>query len=147
MSLAIVVRNATKDDYDRLAEIFLTAFPLDHSIPDECWKGQAYRARLILPYWPVLVYEERGSIEGFISVADKQITDMFVAPSAQRRGIGTTLLERAKELQPTLELEVYSHNERAVSFYLKHGFVIESRYEDWCASKEVLRMKWFRSDV
>jgi ribosomal protein S18 acetylase RimI-like enzyme len=142
-----VIRDATKDDYDRMAEIFIAAFPRAHSIPDECWKGQAYRARLILPYWPVFVFESGGEIEGFISIADKQITDLFVSPSSQRRGIGTTLLQRAKELQPALELEVYSHNAAAVSFYSKAGFVVESRYEDWCAEKEVLRMKWARSDV
>ena len=142
-----MIRAATIDDYERLAEIYVAAFPSGHAIPDECWKGHEANFRLILPYWPVLAFESDGVIEGFLCLVDKHITDFFVMPSKQGRGIGGSLLRRAKEMQPALELEVYSHNVGAVSFYSKAGCVVESRYVDWCADKERLRMKWSRDDA
>ena len=137
-----MIRDATKDDLGRLFEIYLDAFPLAHSIPDECWRGHEREMRIILPYWPGFVFEAGGRVEGFLCTFRETIPFLFVAPSSQRRGIGTALLRRAMELGPFLELEVFSHNQAAVAFYRKLGFVVESRYNDPCAEQERLRMKW-----
>ena len=44
-------------------------------------------------------------------------------PRCQRRGVGTALLERAKELAPEgLTLFTHQRNERARAFYERRGF-------------------------
>jgi GNAT superfamily N-acetyltransferase len=55
------------------------------------------------------------------------LSDLFVAPEFQRRGIATRLLERAHEHARTLgarrmALKVMGDNERGRAFYRRHGY-------------------------
>ena len=50
------------------------------------------------------------------------IDQLYVAPHAQRRGLGSALLAVAKEREPRLELWTFQCNRPARRFYEKHGF-------------------------
>ena len=63
---------------------------------------------------------------GFISVLDSLfIGALFVSEPFIGKGIGQALMEHVKALYPSLSLEVYQKNHRAVHFYHHQGFRIE----------------------
>lgn len=64
---------------------------------------------------------------GFSGVADHKIEMLFVAPSAQGRGVGSVLLHYAIEHQGVTKVDVNEQNPRAKEFYKKMGFHVVSR--------------------
>ena len=54
----------------------------------------------------------------------------FVREAAQSKGIGKQLLNSAKAARPHLSLRVYRKNTRAINFYQREGFVIQSEGVD-----------------
>jgi len=63
------------------------------------------------------------SIVGFMALDGSYIDRLYVHPSAQRRGAGSALLGRAREISPAgLELHTHQENASARACYEKHGF-------------------------
>lgn len=69
---------------------------------------------------------------GFISLLDKFVGGIFVAPGQQGKGVGRQLIAYALERKGQLTLEVYTQNEQALRFYKSLGFREVSRrpYDD-----------------
>jgi ribosomal protein S18 acetylase RimI-like enzyme len=75
-------------------------------------------------------YFERGSMLGMVSCGKLdegtlKIYRLYVLPSSQRKGIGSTLMEDAvRHFSPVkkIVLEVVEGNRKAVAFYRKRGF-------------------------
>lgn len=61
---------------------------------------------------------------GFIGLNKNYIEGIFVDENNQGKGIGTSLLNKAKENRNCLKLSVYKKNTNAISFYKKNGFEI-----------------------
>jgi ribosomal protein S18 acetylase RimI-like enzyme len=62
-------------------------------------------------------------ILGFLAIAGDRLGWLYVDPDAQGRGIGTALLEKAKDLSPAgLTLHTHQRNQRARAFYERRGF-------------------------
>ena len=59
---------------------------------------------------------------GFISLMDKFVGGIFVAPGQQGQGVGRKLIAYALDRKGELTLEVYTQNEQAVRFYRSLGF-------------------------
>jgi len=60
---------------------------------------------------------------GFLAIGDHEVDQLHVDPRCQGRGVGTALLDRAKELAPQgLTLFTHQRNERARAFYERRGF-------------------------
>ena len=67
------------------------------------------------------VFELQGAVAGFM-VLGELLDGFYVAPEAQRRGVGTALFSRAKEERPDgFEFWVFRDNHRARRFYESHG--------------------------
>ncbi len=64
---------------------------------------------------------------GFISLLDSYVGGLFVAPDRQGHGIGRALVAHALALKGELQLEVYTDNTQAFSFYTGIGFTEVSR--------------------
>ncbi len=72
----------------------------------------------------IFVAKRGESVVGFLAIRGSYIDRMYVRPCAQRGGVGTALLERARAFSPTgLELHTHEANRRARNFYEKHGFL------------------------
>ncbi len=71
----------------------------------------------------IWVFEEGENLLGFLAIRGSSIDRMYVRPEAQRRGVGSALLDKARALSPG-GLELYTHveNHGARTFYEKHGF-------------------------
>ena len=82
-----------------------------------------YFAAQIAPHCALWVTCERDAPVGFLALRGSTLDRMYVQPSAQRRGVGTALLAKARELSPNgLELHTHQRNRAARAFYEKHGF-------------------------
>ena len=78
----------------------------------------------VLVQCEVWVAEAPGELLGLIALRAPWIDQFAVFPEHQRRGVGTTLLRKAKERSPReLRLYTFRRNERARAFYERHGFV------------------------
>jgi putative acetyltransferase len=64
-----------------------------------------------------------GCLVGIIAFRKDWIDQLYVLPSSQRRGIGTDLLEIARNAFPSLYAWTFQRNDIARSFYESKGFV------------------------
>ncbi len=65
---------------------------------------------------------EDGRTVGFIAFNHDFIDHLYVAPEAQKHGIGSKLIAVAKSESDKLRLWTFQQNTRARAFYKKHGF-------------------------
>ncbi len=70
----------------------------------------------------VRVCEVLGEVVGFIARSDAMVQSLYVRKDAQGQGIGTQLLEDAKQRVDHLELWTFQANTGAQRFYQRHGF-------------------------
>ena len=98
----------------------------------------------MIPQAEVYVAEDDRGINGFIGIAGDYIAGIFVDSSARTGGIGSQLLDHAKENRQKLSLSVYKKNVTAVSFYRKRGFQIDAEGVDPQTSESEYTMSWNR---
>ena len=72
------------------------------------------------------------------------IEGIFINSEAQSRGLGKSLLDFVKEKKERLHLNVYQKNTRAINFYKKEGFKIESTTIDEITKEKEYFMVWER---
>jgi GNAT superfamily N-acetyltransferase len=65
-----------------------------------------------------------AELAGIIAFRDGWIDQLYVLPAAQRRGIGTGLLDVAKSKFARLQLWTFQRNAQARRFYEARGFVL-----------------------
>lgn len=112
-------------------------------ISRDYWKENYDLVKMMLPKAKVFVYEDKGEIKGFIGTMNgNYIAGLFVVEKCQSTGIGSKLIEKCKEIYPSLTLDVYVKNSKAVKFYERHGFkVVQRKENDETKEKEYI-MKW-----
>lgn len=78
----------------------------------------------IAPACDLFVAEAGGALVGYMAIKGSYVDRMYIHPDAQRRGAGTALIAKARELSPQgLELHTHQQNAQARTFYEKRGFV------------------------
>ena len=60
----------------------------------------------------------------------------------QSKGIGKQLLNHVKKVKSTLRLSVYQKNEKAIKFYLREKFSIQSEKVDDNTGEKEFIMVW-----
>jgi ribosomal protein S18 acetylase RimI-like enzyme/chorismate mutase len=97
----------------------------------------------------VWVAERDDGLVGYLDLAGATVHSLYVAPRAQRTGVGTALLELAKARRPDgFDLWVFVTNTPARSLYRAHGLV-ELETTDGSGNEEGapdLRMAWLGRD-
>lgn len=70
----------------------------------------------------VYVAVDAGKIVGFAAWRDGVLSQLYVRPSSQRRGVGTLLFAHARRAMPSgFRFWIFQRNVAARSFYEKHG--------------------------
>ena len=88
----------------------------------------------------ILVAEMEGQVAGWGARDGNQcISDLWVAPAFQGRGVGSALLAALEAEIAALgysqtELETLAANSRAIGFYERHGFVVAWRGQKFSSS-------------
>jgi len=119
-----MIRRATADDADVIADVFtpsfrgLTFLPSLHAGEQD----RAWIRSIVLPRHEVWVAEENGRVVGFTALSQDVLDHMYVHPDEQGRGVGTALLDLATRRRPEgFRLWVFQRNEGARRFYERHG--------------------------
>ena len=121
-----MIRSFQENDTDAVVALWLEASVDAHSfIPRSFWENAAEDMRtLYLPLSDEIVLhidDATGAVDAFMAFTGTFLAALFVAPSAQGRGLGSRMFRIARRMHPDLTLSVYRENERAVAFYQKHG--------------------------
>jgi GNAT superfamily N-acetyltransferase len=83
---------------------------------------RAFFAARIAPACALWLAAEGAALRGFLALVGSYVDRLYVAPAAQRTGIGTALLRHAIALSPAgIELHTHQRNAPARAFYAKHG--------------------------
>jgi GNAT superfamily N-acetyltransferase len=125
------IRPALPNDAGRLSELAFASkaeWGYDREFMERCRPELTFEPGQLAGLRAHLL-EEEGEILGFFMVRgtppEGELADLFVAPSAMARGIGTALLEAAGELAATAGFHtLHIHSDPfAEGFYLRNGAV------------------------
>ena len=143
-----MIRKLQKADINRAADIWLkTNLKAHFFIPEQYWISNYEFVKKMLPQAEVYVYEDDKMIQGFIGINDEYIEGIFVSDEMQSRGIGKILLDYIKDKKDRLQLKVYQKNVRAMSFYQREGFTIQSEEMDEFTREKEYVMNWESSGI
>lgn len=140
-----MIRKCVERDIDTVMQIWLDTNIQTHGfISSNYWIGNFDMVRRMLPYAEIYVYENdyTNRTEGFIGLNENYIEGIFVRESAQSNGIGKQLLDYVKRVKSILSLSVYQKNKRAIKFYLREGFKIQSENVDDNTAEKEFTMTW-----
>ena len=138
-----MIRKLQEADINRVADIWLDTNVKAHDfISSQYWLGNFEAVKGMLPQAEVYVYEENGSILGFVGLNGDYIEGIFVWSEAQSRGIGKQMLDFVKGMKQQLRLNVYQRNVRAVTFYQREHFEIQSEDTDENTGEREYSMIW-----
>jgi len=91
------------------------------------------------------IEEETDAVAGIIAFDSEWINQLYVDVNYQNSGIGSRLLDLAiKTIAGPVQLHTFEVNEKAQSFYEKHGFKVISRGD--CDNEENLPALLYRLD-
>ncbi len=125
------IRPATPNDVSRLAEIEifnyrLNFYPIFQS--DEFYFNELQVTSYVQDFLNAperlsntYVYDD-GAVKGFIRINGQELEKLFVEPVLQGKGIGACLLRFAVTQKHVSTLWALEKNERAIAFYIRHGF-------------------------
>lgn len=140
-----MVRRFMPSDLEQVMKIWLETNIAAHDfVPEKYWKGNFNAVKEALPKAEVYVYEcdRDKSIGGFIGLNGNFIEGLFVRYDLQSQGIGKQLLDRVKPVKSRLELSVYRKNVRAVKFYEREDFTVQSELVDKHTEEKECIMCW-----
>ncbi|CYU71643.1 GNAT family N-acetyltransferase [Streptococcus suis] len=138
-----MIRKFQKEDIETIVQLWLSVNVETHAfIPAEYWESKIdfVTSQLLDAEIYVYVFEER--IVGFIGMQGTYLAGIFVSKDLRRRGFGRELLNFVKAIHPTIQLNVYQKNQKAISFYLGEGFSIISEKIDNNTQELELSMVW-----
>ncbi len=102
-------------------------------------------AEVLLPDAQTWIALDDGRIVAVLTLDGDDLDQLYVDPDAAGRGVGSTLVDLAKDLRPGgLALWTFQTNTRAQSFYRSHGFT-EVRRTNGATNEERapdVRMTW-----
>lgn len=143
-----MIRKLQKTDINRVADIWLkTNLKTHYFIPEQYWTNNYEVVKEMLPQADVYVYEDDKIIQGFVGINDEYIEGIFVSDEMQSCGIGKMLLDYIKDKKDRLQLKVYQKNVRAMSFYQREGFTIQSEEMDEFTREKEYVMNWESSGI
>ena len=138
-----MIRKLQNVDINKVADIWLkTNLEAHDFIPGQYWISNYEAVKKMLPQAEVYVYEDNKIIQGFVGVRDEYIEGIFVSGKMQSHGIGKALLDYIKDKKARLQLNVYQKNVRAMSFYQREGFTIQSEGLDEFTGEKEYVMEW-----
>jgi GNAT superfamily N-acetyltransferase len=134
----VKIRRAELEDAPAITDVFLAAceemtyLPVLHTAEET----EAWIRDTVLASREVWVAAGDLRSVGFAALAGEFLEHLYIHPAAQRAGLGTCLLQLAKERCPGgLQLWVFQRNEGDRRFYERHGFVLR-HLTDGAANEE-----------
>jgi len=104
------------------------------------------RAKLLKENKVFLAIDKRtDTVVGVMALNDSQLNQLYIHSNYQRMGVGSRLLNMAKELSPgKLQLFTFEVNKKAQTFYEKHNFKVIGRGFENEENLPDVRYEWIR---
>jgi len=127
-----LLRPALAEDVAAIARLWLAGWREAHEghVPDELVRHRtlaALRHRVGEDLAAVRVAAGEGGIEGFVTVHDDEVEQLYVASEARGTGLAARLLEHAEQAiaqrHDRAWLAVVAANARARGFYARQGWI------------------------
>ena len=97
---------------------------------------------LYLPNADTWVAEVDKTVVGFIALIGNEVGAIFVQPEFHGKKIGKALMDKAKTLHSTLEVEVFKKNELGRKFYQQYGFNFMQESIHDATGNQLLRLNY-----
>lgn len=138
-----MIRKFRENDLPSIMQIWFDSNVEVHSfILEKYWMDNFEMVKDILPQAEIYVYENLGKISGFIGLNKDYIEGIFVKKNMRSKGVGKQLLNYVKKLKDEMHLSVYQKNYKAIAFYQREDFVIQSESIDNDTNEKELLMSW-----
>ena len=145
-----MVRKYEAKDLVYVMEIWLDTNKKAHSfIPSTYWLSSYDMVQEQIAQAKLYVYEdeETHQIIGFIGLVEEHIAGLFVKEGFQAKGVGKQLLDYVKQEYTKLFLQVYQKNKRAIAFYEREQFHIQSESVDENTQEKEWLMYWEKNNL
>jgi ribosomal protein S18 acetylase RimI-like enzyme len=138
------------EQVDELVRMWRASF--EHGVgvsdPHSLAQQRRYLLTEVLPNNVVRVAHSNGQLLGFVAATRESIAQLYVRVGHFGRGIGTMMLEWAKEQSGgSLWLYTYAQNTAACRFYEAHDFRVVARGYEPIWQLEDVRYEWSRKSV
>ncbi len=139
-----MIREYRNKDADPVLDIWLQASIKAHHFMDPLfWESKLNDMRRIyIPAADTWVYEEKEEVLGFYSLCENTLAAIFVHPNHQGKGIGTALMNHAKDRCEMLDLNVFKENRPSYEFYISQGFTAQGEQVEKHTGCVEIRMEW-----
>ena len=116
--------------------------------PHPLEEQEQYLNAVVIPGNAIRVALCDGHMAGFVAASAFSVSQLYVRTGLHRRGIGSRLLEWAKEQScGSLWLYTFAQNAGARAFYERHGFKIVARGFEPNWKLEDLRYEWVSQEM
>ena len=138
-----MIRKHTPEDLESILDVWYQSSTLAHPFLEKGFveKVKKDMRDMYIPGSETWVYEEEGTVIGFVGMMGNEIGGLFVLPSHHSKGVGTKLVDFIRESHQELEVEVFLKNKIGRAFYDKYGFEIFSEELHEPSGEQVVRMK------
>lgn len=138
-----MIRKFKCSDIDAVMQIWKNENIKAHDfISQDYWLNNYDYVKSVLPNAEIYVYTENDEISGFLGLNGNYIEGIFVKSESQHNGIGSALLNKAKQNNTQLTLNVYEKNINVFNFYKKSGFTIAEEKTDTETNEKEFKMMW-----
>jgi putative acetyltransferase len=121
----MLIRTSLPSDHPTLLELWRRSVSATHAFltKQDILDIEKEVAGKYLPALELWVYESAdASLLGFIGLDGSKVEMLFAEPARRGQGIGSSLLNHARQRHGTLTLDVNEQNPKALGFYLHYGF-------------------------
>jgi len=140
-----MIRRFRDYDIERVVDIWLEGNVSAHGfISADYWIDNAGFFRQVVHEMDVYVYEQMGSVVGFVAVDQNQIAALYVVAPYRDKGLGKQFVEYIKNMRDTLSLQVYQKNHKAIDFFHREGFFIDDEAINPDTGELEFTMCWFK---
>ena len=135
----MTIRLAKADEANEIANIYIASFKsaltsvqLAHT-DDEI---RDWFEKVFVPKGGTWVGDDAAKLVGFMSLDGDMLEELYLAPDALGVGVGSALMEKAKQLSPAgLKTYTFQVNTLARKFYEKHDFTVVGLVESESTTK------------
>ena len=143
-----MIRKAAIEDVSRIAEIlvFVKRMKYRPIFQNDAYSFGALQVISVAKSYiesgiidHMLVYDD-GIVKGLVHIEGNEIVELYVDYFFQGQGVGSSLIEYAKEHYPVKFLWTIEKNTDAIRFYEAHGFHLTNTKKDEEGTTEYLVM-------
>ena len=95
---------------------------------------------LYLPNAQTWVALDKKRVIGFIALIGNEVGALFVDPEFHGQGFGRALMNKARSIHVTLEVDVFKENNIGRDFYHRYGFNVQAEKVHKETGNKVLRL-------